>query len=410
MHRQPTDGRDDRVQSPNMRLSVVSSDDAGGGVTIGAVAVGIVAVLAAWHLAGCAISSAENRLRPELAVKKDFRQALLERYRRIDTIMGFYQTGAWSYLGETNRELSSIVTDETERRNIIAYDLIFLINEFYDAYELSWFSGVQTGNVVGDLLSLGTSTAGAVAGGEGVKTMLAAITAGVIGGKRSFEKHFLADQSISLIIFNMRKGRQGKLRQIRETLSKTTDSEYRLQEVLIDLQEFYYAGTVLGAIQAILGQDLNSMKASYEKLSAADQARIERSLAIIAEAQTEQSKQAARSAAASWVEIVQSNWAQAMLKADADFRTRNAEANLNIVKDRAALSERLGKGNYEAARFTAGEAEYLDGVLFRDVVTVVTVGATKVSERVRLKRQGDGDWKVVEYAFSLPEAKPDEGS
>lgn len=410
IRQQPTDGRDDRAHNLTMRFWGGPSDGGKNGLSTGAVALGLVAVLAACHLTGCAISSAENRLRPELAVKKDFRQALLEQYKDLNSIMGFYQTGAWTYRGATNIELASVVTDKTERRNSIAYDLIFLINEFYDAYELSWFATVQTGNVVADLLSLGTSTAGAVAGGEGVKTMLAAITAGVIGGKRSFDKHVLADQSINLIIYNMRKGRQEKLRNIRNALAEKDDGKYPIQEVLIDLQEFYYAGTVLGAVQSILGQDVDSMKTGQANQAALDRERLEEALAILSAAKTEESKRAAVSAAILWISRVQTNWARAMLEADADFRTQDAETHLKAVKERATLSEKLGRAEYSASRFAADEPQIAGGVVYQSVGTTVMIGGTNVSEKIRLKLQRDGDWKVVGYAFSLPKAGSGGGS
>lgn len=233
--------------------------------------------------AGCSSTNSLNHLRPAPGVKGDYRAHIEKLYKDFNTINTFYETGQLPLLVHSNFvvkgdqlvptdgyvNLTAATSTKEERRNRIVYDMIYLINEYYDAYEMSWYATSVGTEGVADLLSLGTSLAGATTGDAGLKAMLAAITSGFTGTKMAVQKHVLQDQSITMIIHTMRQARQDKLTDIRGKLVSGTNltsvSVYPLQAAVVDVQEYFYAGTLLGAIQSILGKNTEKM----EKMHAA---------------------------------------------------------------------------------------------------------------------------------------------
>jgi hypothetical protein len=106
--------------------------------------------------------------------------------------------------------------------------------------------------------------------------MLAAISTGVGGQKIAVQRDFFQNQNIALIIKNMRAARSDVLVKIRAKTSKSID-EYPLEDALLDLQEYFAAGTVIGgiqhaddtaALQKIIADDAASQHARVDKLAA----------------------------------------------------------------------------------------------------------------------------------------------
>jgi hypothetical protein len=175
-------------------------------------------------------------LRPPLGPNVDHSASLKDKYENQGQIEVFY-----------NRSNTSYPT-RISRRNKIINDLLFLINDYYSAYELSWYATATGHSFLSDLTTLSLDTATTAVGGAGLKTMLAAISTGVSGQKIAVQRDFFQNQNIALIIKNMRAARANVLANIRAKTAKDVN-EYPLEDALLDLQEYFGAGTVIGGIQ-----------------------------------------------------------------------------------------------------------------------------------------------------------------
>ncbi|RYY25126.1 MAG: hypothetical protein EOP62_14915 [Sphingomonadales bacterium] len=106
-------------------------------------------------------------------------------------------------------------------------------------------------------LNLGTDGAlillngiSAVTGGAKTKSALAAISGGIIGARNSVDKELFNLEAISAIISKMRATRLTALVPITAGLAKP-DSQYTLEEALIDLRAYAGAGTLTSAWAAV---------------------------------------------------------------------------------------------------------------------------------------------------------------
>jgi len=102
-------------------------------------------------------------------------------------------------------------------------------------------------NVFADAIAIGLGAAGALASG-GTSQILSGATAAVIGTKESVDKNAFFDQTMSALMTKMIAQRKSVLVGIRNGLLNSTDEQYPLAQGLADLEGYYYAGTIPGAI------------------------------------------------------------------------------------------------------------------------------------------------------------------
>lgn len=96
-----------------------------------------------------------------------------------------------------------------------------------------------------DWIVLALNAAGSLAGGAA--NVLAATSAGVVGAKASFDKNVFFEKTMPALLTTMVAKRKEGLVRIREGLTKDID-EYPLTLALSDLDSYYYAGTIPGAL------------------------------------------------------------------------------------------------------------------------------------------------------------------
>lgn len=99
------------------------------------------------------------------------------------------------------------------------------------------------------IATLGIDAAGAVAGG-GTSRILSAISGGITGSRAAFEREVLAERTILAIHTAMRANRSLVLARIREGLRRDAGA-YPLGAALTDVEDYYFAGTILGALIGI---------------------------------------------------------------------------------------------------------------------------------------------------------------
>jgi len=106
-------------------------------------------------------------------------------------------------------------------------------------------------NVFSDAIAIGLGAAGALASG-GTSQILSGATAAVIGTKESVDKNAFFDQTMPALMTKMIAQRKSVLVGIRDGLLNKTDADYPLAQGLADLEGYYYAGTIPGAITGVV--------------------------------------------------------------------------------------------------------------------------------------------------------------
>lgn len=134
-----------------------------------------------------------------------------------------------------------------EDEKAFTYDYIDVINANYGAYVAALTSGRAATNIAYDTLNLGLTGGAAVAGATSVKTALAALSTFFQGQKQSVDKNIFNDQAVFALTSVMEVRRTQVLTRIRK---KMIEDDYTLGDALIDLDEFYRAGSMQNALQA----------------------------------------------------------------------------------------------------------------------------------------------------------------
>lgn len=120
--------------------------------------------------------------------------------------------------------------------------------------------GIQ--NTFHDIAQLGITGVATFASG-GTANILAAIATASQGSKLSFDKNILSEQSAFLIATKMDQLRKTKLNLIAVQKLKGCDN-YSLDQAMKDGIDYYYAGTVNGALISIFSETGNKMKKAKE--------------------------------------------------------------------------------------------------------------------------------------------------
>lgn len=168
-----------------------------------------------------------------------------------------YQPTMFKTLNEKYKKPESIPIDlnklTADQRNHILEDLIFLIDVNYHQFENDLYKGRALFETATDLAIVALGAAGALVDASGTQAILAAISTTVGGGRVSINKNYFREQSTNALISTMRASRKAKLNFIRdaETLSIT---EYPMSRALVDIVEYYNAGTIVGAFETIVSE------------------------------------------------------------------------------------------------------------------------------------------------------------
>jgi hypothetical protein len=110
--------------------------------------------------------------------------------------------------------------------------------------------GLNTG---ADIVVLGLGAATALTGGAGTKSILGAISGGVIGTKGIIDKDVFYSKTMPALLTQMEAQRKSQLVKIRNGLKLPVET-YPLSEALIDVEEYFKAGSIPAALQGIIEQ------------------------------------------------------------------------------------------------------------------------------------------------------------
>ena len=144
------------------------------------------------------------------------------------------------------------LTAENEReRNQILSALVWLTDYRYAAFETQLWAASGVFHSALDLAQLGLAATGVLHHAEATKSVVAAVSGGLVGARASISKNFLEEQARSALIATMRVGRHRKLEQIRVFMALSME-EYPLERGLVDIREYAERGTIVSALQAIV--------------------------------------------------------------------------------------------------------------------------------------------------------------
>lgn len=136
-------------------------------------------------------------------------------------------------------------SDESCRNKILSAEMIGVDINFSE-FERKLFKENREVSFLTTVTTLGLTTAGAMTG----TSVLSGIATGIVGSKEAFDKEILLDQAKNAIHTQMRALRQTVANRIRYGMKQSFE-EYPLDEALIDIEEYYNAGTLLGAFVGI---------------------------------------------------------------------------------------------------------------------------------------------------------------
>ena len=134
-----------------------------------------------------------------------------------------------------------------ECRNRIIAARLYAIDILFSEENL--FKQTRSSGFAATVATLGLTSTAAVAGGT-ASQILSGAAAFIIGTREAFQKEVLAERTLIAIHTAVRGGRTQALVHLRVGLSQPLDV-YPLAAGLADLNEYYNAGTVLGALVGI---------------------------------------------------------------------------------------------------------------------------------------------------------------
>ncbi len=138
-------------------------------------------------------------------------------------------------------------------RDLITYARLKYADLNYDRFRRKLFETVNGGNTAADLTILGLGSAGALVPGATTKAILAAISAGISGGKGIIDRDLLYNAGIQTLIQKM-DGDRGVIR-VKITASlKYDEAAYSFEQAELDSADYYQAGTLIDALISLQGQ------------------------------------------------------------------------------------------------------------------------------------------------------------
>lgn len=194
---------------------------------------------------------------PLLASCSAISQKPIDRINRawVENRSGYYVSIAQGKAPSDPDPFASTIIDGTAR-NAMIEDLIRLIDLDFENYTTSLRRGKSYTDFGLDALAIGLGTYGTLAGTNQTKTVLSALTTAIAGGRASFDKNVLFEQTIPVLIVKMGGLRAKQQLAIRSRMRSSSGAvtsldAYPVAQALTDITEYYYAGTLTHALAGV---------------------------------------------------------------------------------------------------------------------------------------------------------------
>lgn len=135
-------------------------------------------------------------------------------------------------------------------RDVVVYVRLEVIDINYYTFESKLSTAFNSVNLGSDLAALALNGLGATIGSSATKAALAAASAGVIGAKGAVDTDLFYQKTLPALVAQMRADRQTALLTIRKGLAQTVTA-YPLDAALIDVNNYYIAGTLPSAVAQV---------------------------------------------------------------------------------------------------------------------------------------------------------------
>lgn len=169
-----------------------------------------------------------------------------------------------TYVDEATKQETKIIITKGTRDSRINSAFI-LIDLRYQEFVNN--SGLQhrAKTLASEFTQLSLNLAGTAVGGAGLKTLLAALSAGISGTNLAFEKTFIYESTVPALIMQMNADRSVLRNQILKRMQQNI-SDYPWEAAVLDLIEYYNAGTLQNAISSIKKNAGSTQKIMDEEL------------------------------------------------------------------------------------------------------------------------------------------------
>lgn len=158
----------------------------------------------------------------------------------LETVYGTASSITGYYAGTKNKDT----------RNEFISGRLALINLHYIVFIREFAASKAQLDTALDIMQLGVDLTITVVGGESVKALLGAASAGITGTRVSINKNFFFEETVPALITAMNAARKEALFPILRGIEADLTA-YKFATALSDLDAYYFAGTFIGGLQAI---------------------------------------------------------------------------------------------------------------------------------------------------------------
>jgi len=142
---------------------------------------------------------------------------------------------------------------------------MFMIDLEYSQYFAKLTNDYQSGSLSGDLALLGLTFASTVVPAASTKTVLSAASTAVAGAKTSIDQDVLLSHTIQILQSTMESNRANIHDRILTNLNKCLHHAYTPWLALSDLEDYYRAGTIPGALESLAAATGNNAQQTKDK-------------------------------------------------------------------------------------------------------------------------------------------------
>lgn len=154
-------------------------------------------------------------------------------------------------------------SEKNNYRNEVVHARIRAIDLNYNSFLKELSSESKSLNIGTDSTVLLLGAAGAISTVSSTQAILAAASATVTGAKTSFDKNAFYDSTVPALISQMNASRKDVLARIYAGL-ELDHPKCSLMKALIDIEDYFQAGTIVGAVNAI-SESSGEQKAKADK-------------------------------------------------------------------------------------------------------------------------------------------------
>jgi hypothetical protein len=182
---------------------------------------------------GCHTLTSINGPPPAFDIDQDIKE-LQQQYASATSIKDYYAQ----------------VPETTERRDAFIVGRLTLYNLQYIKFISQFDLEVAQLDSAFDITKLGVDLATTLVPGATTKAILGAVSGGLTGARISLEKNFFEQKTIQALVTEMNAQRKTALVPIVAGLKQNV-ADYPLASAVVDLDRYYQAGTLTGALQGV---------------------------------------------------------------------------------------------------------------------------------------------------------------